>query len=214
MATVPIFRHLPAPVLTRIGAAVQHTHLAAGTPLYQAGSPAAALYIIHQGQVKIARISADGREQIVRVLGPGEFDGDHALFVAETHTAAAVAMASVSACVLYKQDFQQLLAKEPAVSLAVIQALTKRIDALEQQATLATAPVDARLATFLLNQGTERFHLPMKKKELAQYLGTTPETVSRKLKAFAAQGWLSQPQPSVIQILDRPALVAIQAALT
>ncbi len=206
VGTVPIFAHLPQSVLEQLEALVQHTQFAQGATLYAAGTPAAALYIIHQGQVKLAQTSADGDEHILRVLTPGDFDGDHALFIAATHQASATAMAPVSACVLYQKDFQHLLLTEPALSLPLIQALTQRIETLEQRNTLATTPVGTRLGTYLAAQADTTFTLPMKRQDLARYLGTTPETVSRKMKQFEAAGWLKQAKGNVITILDRHAL--------
>ncbi len=212
VATVPIFQHLPQPMLEQIGSVVQHTHFAKGEPLYLSGSPATALYIIHEGSVKVSRSLADGREQIVRLLEPGDFDGDHGLFVTEQHEAAATATAPVSACVLYKREFQRLLKDAPEVSFAVMQELTRRIDQLEAKATGAMAPVEGRLAAYLLAQPQPEFRLPMKKKDLAQYLGTTPETLSRRLKAFGQAGLIQEVRPSVIRVLD-PAELARQSAL-
>ncbi|WP_225049194.1 Crp/Fnr family transcriptional regulator [Lacticaseibacillus kribbianus] len=212
VATVPIFKHLPEAMLTRIGGVVQHTHFEKGASLYLTGSPADALYIIHEGQVKVSRGLADGREQIVRLLEPGDFDGDHGLFVAEQHTASATATAPVSACVLYKREFQHLLADAPDVSFAVMQELTRRIDTLEAKTTAAMAPVEARLADYLLEQKQPEFRLPMKKKDLAQYLGTTPETLSRRLKTFTKAGLIEEVRPGVIRVLDASGLAA-QSAL-
>ncbi|WP_390410372.1 Crp/Fnr family transcriptional regulator [Lacticaseibacillus jixiensis] len=206
VATVPIFNRLPHAQLEQVEALVHHEHIPAGTPLYLPDSKADALYILHHGQVKIARVSADGREQLLRLLGPGDFDGDAAMFADQTHTAEARATTPVVACVLYKHDFQALLKTYPEVSMAVIQALASRVDELETQTTLATtADVAARLRHYLRTQLAEQgahITLPMKKKDLADYLGTTPETLSRKLTLLEDAGVILQGRGKVIEILD------------
>ncbi|MFD1484755.1 Crp/Fnr family transcriptional regulator [Lacticaseibacillus baoqingensis] len=212
VAQVPIFNQLPHAQLERIEALVHHSHFAAGETLYLENTPAEALYILHAGQVKIARTSAQGREQLLRVLHPGDFDGDQALFMDRQHSAQAQALAPVTACVLYKKDFQQLLQTYPAISQAVIAALATRIGELETQTTMVTtADVATRLAQYLLTQAQTQGNtltLPMKKRDLADFLGTTPETLSRKLTQFADKGWLQQAAHRQIKLLDPEALAA------
>ncbi|MFD1430878.1 Crp/Fnr family transcriptional regulator [Lacticaseibacillus mingshuiensis] len=210
---VPIFNHLPLSALTQIQALVHHVHFAAGDTLYFAGSQADALYIIHQGQVKIDQVTAGGRDQLIRLLAPGDFDGDQALFSRSVHQAEAVAMAPVVACVLRKPDFQQLIREHPDVGLAVMDELAQRLQQAEARATMtATRTVEARLADFLLRQGQAEFTLPMKKKELAAFLSTTPESISRKLRDFENAGWLKQTGSKQLTILDRAALTRVAAA--
>lgn len=206
VATVPIFNRLPHDQQELVEALVHHEHIAQDTPLYLPDSKADALYILHHGQVKIARVSADGREQLLRLLGPGDFDGDAAMFADQTHTAEARAITPVVACVLYKHDFQDLLKTYPAVSMAVIEALATRVDELETQTTLATtADVATRLRHYLRQQQAlqgRHITLPMKKKDLADYLGTTPETLSRKLTGLEDAGAIRQGRGKAIEILE------------
>ncbi|WP_164509887.1 Crp/Fnr family transcriptional regulator [Lacticaseibacillus porcinae] len=211
VAAVPIFKGLPHAQLEQIEALVQHRHFAANSTLYLENSPADALYILHAGSVKILRSSADGRQQLLRVLHSGDFDGDQGLLMDQQHQAEAVAMAPVTACVLYKKDFQALLEDYPAIAKEVIASLAHRIAALETQTTLVTTTdVATRLAHYL-NELTEEFGptftLPMKKKELAEFLGTTPETLSRKLRELESAKVLTQGPGRKVTILDRDALV-------
>ena len=113
---------------------------------------------------------------------------------------------------LYKSDFQRLLEQEPAISLAVIATQARRIDELEAQTTLVTtASVETRLAQWLLKQPADNgaVTLPMKKKALAAYLGTTPETLSRKLRELSDAQLIEAVRPSVIKILDAAGLRAV-----
>lgn len=206
VAAVPIFKPLPHAQLEQIEALVHHTHFAANSTLYLENSPANALYILHAGAVKIVRSSADGRQQLLRVLHPGDFDGDQGLLMDQQHQAQAVAMAPVTACVLYKKDFQTLLAQYPAIASQVIAALAQRIAALETQTTLVTtADVATRLAHYLGELAEAlgpTFTLPMKKKELAEFLGTTPETLSRKLRELEAAKVIKQGPGRKVTVLD------------
>ena len=117
----------------------------------------------------------------------------------------------MTACVLYKKDFQALLAQYPAIASAVISSLAKRIAALETQTTLVTtADVATRLTHYLgelVEEFGPSFTLPMKKKELAEFLGTTPETLSRKLRELETHGVLKQGPRRQLTILNVQALV-------
>ena len=212
VATVPIFNHLPHAQLERIEGLVHHRHFDEDTTLYLEDSQADALFILHAGEVKVARTSVDGREQILRLLKPGDFDGDSALFMDESHTAEARAISPVSACVLYKKDFQNLLQQYPEIASALIAALADRIQQLETQTTLATtADVATRIARYLSDLVAKEgptFVLPMKKKDLADFIGTTPETLSRKLTALADAGVIAQGRGRQITVLDPEALTA------
>ncbi|WP_461215110.1 Crp/Fnr family transcriptional regulator [Lacticaseibacillus sp. GG6-2] len=214
VATVPIFNHLPHAQLEQIESLVHHHHFAADSTLYMENSQADALYILHEGEVKIAKTSADGREQLLRLLKPGDFDGDSALFMDQQHTAEAKALSPVTACVLYKQDFQHLLKQYPDIAKALIAALAKRIQELETQTTLATtADVVTRIAHYLGEQAAQQgptFVLPMKKKDLADFLGTTPETLSRKLTVLETAGVIKQSRGRQISVRDPKALAAYQ----
>ncbi|WP_225417801.1 helix-turn-helix domain-containing protein [Loigolactobacillus backii] len=69
------------------------------------------------------------------------------------------------------------------------------------------------MALYLLDTAdadkTDEFKLPMKKKELATYLGTTPETISRKLTAFEEAGYIKQIPQRMIQIRNRDGLLFV-----
>ena len=51
-----------------------------GEMIYMAGDEVKKLYVIHKGKVKISRLSDTGKEQVIRVLGPGQFMGELSLF--------------------------------------------------------------------------------------------------------------------------------------
>lgn len=211
VAHVPIFSHLSDADQGKILQLVRPASFEVNEPLYLEASPADALYIIHQGQVQVKKTNDNGREQLLRTLGPGDFDGDQALFVPQVHNAEAVATAPVRACVIYRDDFQSLLKEYSDISLRVMAELAKRVAQLETQtARVTTASVAQRLALYLLDQPQDQFELPLKKKDLAAYLGTTPETISRQLRRFESAGWLTQPKSGWIHLLDRDALAVVE----
>src|SRR5699024_4795627 len=80
VSLVPIFNHLESSQMDDIMTVVQHRTFKKGEMLYHAGEKADVLYIVHQGLVKIYRLSESGKEQLVRILNSGDFTGELAIF--------------------------------------------------------------------------------------------------------------------------------------
>src|SRR5690606_35513688 len=124
----------------------------------------------------------------------------------------AEAMHSSEICTIHQADVRELLLQYPDISLHVLAELSRRLDASERQtAAIATASINARLAHYLADQAEQEnahtFSLPMSRKNLASFMGTTPETVSRRLGEFEEAGWIRQTGQRKITILDLDALL-------
>ena len=120
ISIVPIFNHLDASEMSEIVKETNSVKHPRGHTIYHAGDTSDGLYIVHKGRVKIYRLSETGKEQLVRILGPGDFTGDLSLFTESVHEAYAEAMEPVELCVMSRDDFQQFILKYPAISLKVL----------------------------------------------------------------------------------------------
>lgn len=214
VALVPIFNHLSAEQMDEVMEVVQSRAFKKGEMMYRATDDSDSLYIVHRGQIKIYRLSESGREQLVRILNPGDFTGELALFKEAEHEAYAEAMSESKVCMIHRDDLQRLLLKYPTIALEVLTEFSHRLETAEKQtASIATEKVDTRLALFLvecLPPGEGRkIELPMSRKDLASYLGTTPETISRKLTEFEAAGFITQQGQRKITVLDADGLLLI-----
>ncbi|MEH7098056.1 Crp/Fnr family transcriptional regulator [Neobacillus vireti] len=214
VSLVPIFNHLEVNQMEEIMATVQSVPVKKGEFIYHAGDRSDSLYIVHKGKVKIYRLSETGKEQLVRILNPGDFTGELALFRNDQHESFAEAMTNTVVCTIHQADLQDLLLKYPSISLKILAEFSKRLDQSEKQTTrFATEKVETRLALFLVEclkeSQTEEFILPMSKKNLASFLGTTPETISRKLAEFEAQGLIKQKPHKRIEIVNLDELLLI-----
>jgi CRP/FNR family transcriptional regulator len=178
-----------------------------GEIVYRAGESSNSLYIVSSGKIKIYRLSESGKEQLVRILRPGDFTGELALFTETIHEAYAEAMEDTWVCTVKRSDLQDLLLKYPSISIKLLNEFSNRLEQSEKQTTrFATEKVETRIALYLVEHAADTntllFKLPMSRKDLASYLGTTPETISRKLLELEEAGLIIQKPKREIEILD------------
>ncbi|MBM4764397.1 Crp/Fnr family transcriptional regulator [Bacillus sp. B15-48] len=213
VALVPIFNHLEAEQMAEIMETVNPISYKRGEIIYHAGDESDSLYIVNKGKIRIYRLSESGKEQLVRILSPGEFTGELALFKETIHESYAEAMIDTSVCLIRRSDLQEFLLKYPSISLKILTEFSNRLEQSEKQTTrFATEKVETRIALFLaecVDGEMNEFVLPMSKKDLASYLGTTPETVSRKLTELEEMGYIKQKPKKTIEILDIDGLLLI-----
>lgn len=214
VSSVPIFNHLEVEQLQDVMQVVKSVTYKRGEILFHAGDESDSLYIVNQGHVKIYRLSDLGREQLVRLLYPGDFTGELALFKATVLENFAEAVEDSQICVIKRDDLQQLLLKYPSISIKVLNEFANRLANSEKQsASFVSEKVETRIALFLQEQSkkqaTNTIELPMSKKDLASYLGTTPETLSRRLSDFEASGAIVQNGQRKITIKDDAQLMQV-----
>jgi len=210
---VPIFSSLSRQEMSDVESIAIAKNYARGDMVYMEGDQGDRLYVVHRGLVKIFRLSPNGKEQVIRVLGPGEFMGELALFSAASLTDNAVALEESSLCLIEGVLIKELMQKHPLIAFKVIEELSKRLESAENLIRdINLHPVEQRLAEALLRMaqeqetGADAIILPMTKGALASQLGMTQETLSRKLSAFQEQGLIEMQGARKIAIIDRDGL--------
>lgn len=214
VSRVPIFNHLPVQALAVIADKASMKSYERGQFVHRAGDASGQLFIVHRGKVKVYRLSDTGKEQLVRILEAGDFAGELALFSFSDHDSYAEAMQPSEVCTIHRAELRELLLQYPDIGLHVLAELSRRLETSERQtAAIATASINARLGQYLARQAEQAntcsFSLPMSRKHLASFLGTTPETISRRLGEFEEAGWILQSGPRKITILDLDALLLV-----
>lgn len=209
---VPIFSSLNCEEKKEIAAITTARTFEKGDMIYTAGDRGEKLYVIHTGRVKISRLSANGKEQVIRILGPGEFMGELSLFSSLPMTDNAEALETSTMCVIEGAKLKELMKKYPSISFKIMEELSRRLERAEnliEKINLTT--VEQRLAEALLtmSEGKEEIQLNMTKGDLASQIGMTQETLSRKLKSFQDNGLIELKGRRKIVILDRDGLEKI-----
>lgn len=200
VSVVPIFNHLDKESQEIIAMKAMPRKLKRNDFLYQAGDRDDSLYIVHQGQIRITHLSESGKEQLIRLLNPGEFTGEWTIFSDTSyHEHYAQATRNTNVCTIRREDLLELLKQYPEISIAVLKTMANRLqESQKQTASIATEEVTNRIIYYLedlaqLNQKDETtIELPMSRKDLASYLGTTPETISRRFKELEDENLIKQ----------------------
>lgn len=203
LAQVGLFADLSTAELVGLATLMRPRPYAKDEVIYLKGDPGTAFYVIASGRVKIALTSPDGKELILRRLGPSEFHGELALLDDEPRSADAIATEATVLLVLQRDAFRHFLAEHPGVAtklLGTVSQWLRRNAELIQDATFLDVP--ARLARILLElaSGPGATELPppgavipdrIKQGELAALVGATRESVNKWLGSFEKQGLLS-----------------------
>lgn len=209
---VPLFSELSQADFQRVlDVARERTHPKNSVILFE-DDPGDALYVVCGGQVKVVLIGEDGREVILSVLGEGEFFGEMALIDDEPRSAHVIAMEDSTLVVLRREDFQNILMQVPAIALALLKELSRRLRRVDEKVgSLVLLDVNGRVAQLLLEladeEGGERITRRLTHHTIAQMIGSSRETVSRTMRDLVDKGLIHISRKD-ITIKDRAALEA------
>jgi CRP/FNR family transcriptional regulator len=199
---VPIFGELSDEEILKVAKMTKHIQFKKGQMLLHEGEKSDKLFIVNKGQVKVSKLTLNGKEQILYILTSGEFFGELDLFNSdEVNNFSVYAIEDTEICLLTKYDIDRIMEANPEISLKLLKAVTKRLAHTENLAqNLATKDPEVRLIHMILEFcqkfGTKKnegilIELPLTREEIASYVGVTRETISRKLSKFENLGLIS-----------------------
>lgn len=193
-----LFAGLPPADLADIASITQLRGLTPGEYLFREGDPARGFYIVRRGAVNVHRVSAAGKEQVIRVFRAGESFAEATLATEAGYPADARAVEPAQVLLVRKAEFLRLLGRRPELALRMLAAMSLHLRALVGQLEdLTLKDVETRLAHWLLQrcpadtEGPVTVQVPGTKRMLAAELGTVSETLSRTLGKFRDQQWIT-----------------------
>lgn len=208
LRSVPYFAYLDEAALEAVAQAAVRRQYSKDEVIFLEGDPCAGLCIVEEGRIKIFKVSRDGREQVVKLLAPGEFFNEVAALDGGPNPVSAMAAMGSVLRIIDRNTMLDLLGRYPPLAQGVIENLAARarhLVSLVEDLSLRT--VSARLAKLLLTQavGTDEAPRRMTQQEMAGQLGTVREMVGRVLHSFEEEGLIRFDRHRII-ILDQEGL--------
>ncbi|WKD58564.1 CRP-like cAMP-activated global transcriptional regulator GlxR [Corynebacterium caspium] len=179
-----------------------------GTTIFDEGEPGDRLFIITSGKVKLARHAADGRENLLTVMGPSDMFGELSIFDPGPRTSSAVCVTDVQAATMDSQMLRDWVGSHPEIAQQLLRVLARRLRRTNSAlADLIFTDVPGRVAKTLLQLanrfgsqegGALRVNHDLTQEEIAQLVGASRETVNKALATFAQRGWIRLEGKSVL----------------
>lgn len=217
LSKVAIFSGLNESELSFLAQHAVSRHYRSGQLIFGEGEPCGGMYVVESGHVRIFKSSANGREQVLNIDGPGSSVAELPVFDGGNYPASVSAVDEATLLFISKQDFQTLCLTHPHVALKVLRVVggrLRRLVGIIEELSFTT--VRHRLAALLLRSarhegkptdaGTE-ITLPASNQELASQIGTVRELVSRNLSRLQSAGLIRMDGRKVL-IADLQALEA------
>ena len=208
---VPIFSELDENTLEQISKlGIRKSFVKDSVVLFE-HETGSALFVIESGKVKVSRVSDDGKEVILTILGESDFFGEMAILDGLTRSANVTAMEDSELFIIQRSEFLGLLHSHPEIAIALLQELTQRLRAADMKIkSLSLKDAEGKVATVILQladdigkikHGTVEIEKLPFQHDLANMAGTSRETISRTLHSFAKKGMVEL-DGSRLRILD------------
>jgi CRP-like cAMP-binding protein len=212
LGTLPLFEGLDESVLRDLARDARWREYQAGEVVVLEGEAQPGLYFLESGWLKIVKVAATGREQILRFMEPGETFNEIGVFADQPNPATAIALETAGVWLIRRENLLRLFQERPEFAQEVIAKMAERMLYLVSLVTdLSLRPVTGRLARLLLEEAQgDVLHRPrwFTQAELAARLGTVPDVIQRALRTLESDGLISVERHQV-RILDRQALAEI-----
>ncbi|MDJ0930199.1 Crp/Fnr family transcriptional regulator [Breoghania sp.] len=177
--------------------------LKAGTILFETGDPGNGCYAIMEGSLRVSLLSAEGDEQLLAVLGPGQLVGEMALLDGRPRLATVTALKPARLAFFDKVAFDRFVEENPELYRHMLRIVGGRLrQANDVLATRSFLPLPGRVAKTMLlladsfgkevEQGRTLIHYKLSQADIAKMAGAARENVSRVLNEWKRAGKISQ----------------------
>lgn len=206
--------------LQRLAGIATEKKYGAGATIFEQGDEPGFIYNVTAGHVRLAKTLANGRRQIIGFVYPGGMLG---LATHGAYVCSAEAIGPVALCRFPREKLIVLLDELPSLKTRLLDIAADELgDAQEQMLLLGRKTPLERVASFLWRQHQEAIRcghasasidLPMGRGDIADYLGTTIETVSRTFTRLRTDGLIKLEHTNKVIILDAAGLEEIADGL-
>lgn len=204
-------KHLDATVLETLVDCSEVTKIEAHTVVFGLGKTPEHLVLLLEGSIQVQQISDSGREIVLYRVNAGDSCVLTAACVLayEDYSVMATAETDITAVMIPRQTFENLLGESKQFRHFVLSAFTKRLaDMFQVVDEIAFKRIDHRLAQKLIELSSDESQIKATHQNLASELGSVREVVSRQMAEFQTRGWILQHR-GMIEIVNRDELVKL-----
>ena len=211
ISNIPLFNGLPVDQLEAIKQIAIEKQIKKGEMVVSEGDDGKGFFVIAEGRIKVFKVSAEGKEQILHIFGPGQPFGEVPVFAGQKFPASAQAIDNAKVLFLPRAAIVDLITANPSLALNMLAEMSRKLRLFAAQIeNLSLKEMPARLASYLIHladeQGEEQMvTLKISKGQLASILGTIPETLSRMFAKLSGNN-LIRVEGKKITLLDRTGL--------
>ena len=200
ISRIPLFEGLSPDEQEELRAMMTQTTLRRGETLFNEGDAGDRFYVLLSGKVKLGHASADGRENLLTIMGPSDMFGELSIFDPGPRTSSATTITEVRAVSMDRDALRSWISDRPEIAEQLLRVLARRLRRTNNNlADLIFTDVPGRVAKQLLylaqrfgsRDGTAlRVDHELTQEEIAQLVGSSRETVNKALSDFAQRGWI------------------------
>ncbi|MEP0780450.1 Crp/Fnr family transcriptional regulator [Microcoleus sp. ZQ-A2] len=211
IANIQLWRGLPEDQLDALAQIAIAKTYRKGEVIFAEGDEGRGFFVVKLGRVKVYKLSTDGKEQILHFFGDGEHFAEVPVFDGQCFPASAAAVEKSELLFFPRSAFLALLEQHSTLAIAMLAVSARHLRRMAQIIeNLSLKEVPGRLAVYLLylserNGKGEEVELDMTKTQLAAFLGTIPETLSRVFAKMSQDGLIAI-DGSRIKLLNRERL--------
>ena len=181
-----------------------------GEPIFEEGESVNGIYCIKDGVCKLSKLSANGKDQIVKLVKPGELLGQRSMISDEPANLSAVALEDMEVCFIPKSEVLGFFNNNNQFSMNMMKTICGDLkDADDHMVSMAQKTVKERLAETLLyledtfgKNEDGSLHIQLSREELAGMIGTATESCIRLLSEFNKTGLINITGKKIV-ILDK-----------
>jgi len=184
-----------------------------GEPIFEEGETVNGIYCVKDGVCKLSKLSANGKDQIVKLVKPGELLGQRSMISDEPANLSAVALEDMEVCFIPRTEVLQFFNNNNQFSMNIMKSICGDLkESDDHMVSMAQKTVKERLAETLLylddtfgKNVDGSLHIQLSREELAGMIGTATESCIRLLSEFNKSGLIDL-NGKKISIIDRSKL--------
>ena len=206
-----LFGGLPAEHIAEIAKIAVAKQFSKGESIFADGDEGRGFYLVVEGTVNVYKLSPDGKEQTLHIVKEGDTIGAVPVFSGKSFPANARAITKSHLLFFDREKFIQLITDKPALTMNLLALLAMRLREFTIQVeNLSLKEIPGRLAAYLLYLSQEQDNgdlvkLNISKAQLANILGTGPESLSRTLGNIKSRKIIEE-EGANIRLLNRELL--------